>query len=256
MKKLSALLLVLAMLFAFAACSSKENTDPTEATGSYEITWQGLADNDIVGSWAPTVGAVSDEYVLFTPDCKIRVVFGTAVFEADIKYGADGAGNKSAYTEGEYLYGQWTYTVKDGVLTISYPKYAEGSDEPTFEEKVFSTVDYTPITLQADENFVKDDSIVGKWTNETYLDSYEFTEDGYLIYYQDYSDDVYSYETEIKYTYNFENGKLVVSYYGDNSGIVSTEPVEYSIEGTKLLFGDSDYYLNGEGDPAVTEGNE
>ncbi len=256
MKRLSAILLVLVMLFAFTACNSdKGTTAPTENTGSHEINWQGLADTDIVGAWQPADPA-TDEYVLFTPDCKLRVVKGAIVFESDINYGEDGAGIKSAYTDGTYLYGQWTYTVKDGVLTVTYPKYVEGSDVPEFEDKVFNTVDFTPVTLVVDEDFVGNESFVGKWTNSKYADSYEFTEDGYVIYSQDYEDGMYSYKTEIKMTYNFKDGNLVVKTYEDNSGNVSTQTVDYTLEGTKLLFGESDYYLNGEGDPGTTEATE
>lgn len=256
MKKLSALLLVFVMLFAFTACNSdKASTDATENTGSHEISWQGLADTDIVGAWQPA-DAASDEYVLFTPDCKLRVVKGTIVFESDINYGVDGAGIKSAYTDGSYLYGQWTYIITNGVLTVTYPKYVEGSDVPTFEDKVYNPVEYTPITLKADDDFVGNESLVGKWTNSKYSDAYEFTEDGYAIYTQDYDDGLYSYETEIKMTYNFKDGNLVVKTYEDNSGKVSTQTVDYTLEGTKILFGESDYYLNGEGDPGVTEATE
>ena len=254
MKKLSALLLILVMLFVFTACG-KGSTDATENTGSHEITWQGLADTDIVGAWQ-LADKSSDEYVLFTPDCKLRMVKGTIVFETDIKFGEDGTGIKSAYTEGNYLYGQWTYTVKDGVLTVSYPSYEEGSDTPVFVDLVFNSVDYTPITLQADEDFVADESIVGKWTNAKYADAYEFTSDGYVIYTQEYNDGARIYDIEIKMTYNFKDGNLIVNMHEDNSGNATTQTVEYTLEGTKLLFGESDYYLNGEGDPSATEATE
>ena len=212
MKKLSAILLILVMLFAFTACG-KGSTDATESTGTHEIDWKGLADDEIIGAWEP-VDTTSGEYILFTADCKLRVINGTVVYESGIQYGVDGTGVKSAYTESSYLYGQWTYTVADDVLTVTYPQYEDGSAEPTsFEDIVFNAVEYSPITLQADENFVGNDAIVGKWTNAEYADSYEFTEDGYVIYTQDLDDGVYKYTTEIKMTYNFADGNLVVKFF-------------------------------------------
>ena len=55
MKKISAILLILVMLFAFAACKSDDTaaTDPTEPTGSYEIDWNNLPDDELVGAWQP-----------------------------------------------------------------------------------------------------------------------------------------------------------------------------------------------------------
>ena len=251
MKKISVILLILVMLFAFAACKSDDTavTDPTENTGSYEIDWNNLPDDELVGAWQPA-DSESDEYVLFTPDSKLRLVKGTVVTDADVKYGLDGNGNKSVYTQHNYLYGQWTYNITDGVLKVNYPLYEDGSELPTsYEEQVFNSIDYTAITLEADEDFTADEALTGKWLNNTYSDSYQFTEDGYVIYSQKVDDGVYLYDAEIKMTYNIKDGKLVWNYYNDNSGNLSTETVEYSIDGTKLLIGDSDYYLNGEGEP-------
>lgn len=258
MKKLSAILLILVMLFAFAACKSGDET-PTAATGdtdSYVIDWSAIPDDEVVGAWK-AVDSDAGEYVLFTPDGKLRLVKGTVVTEAAIQYGEDGAGNKSAYTQHNYLYGQWTYTVSDDVMTVNYPKFEDGSETPTsYEEYVFNAFDYEPITLVADEDFTADKALIGKWTNTEYADAYEFTEDGYIIYTQKVDDGVYLYDAEIKMTYNIKDGKLVWSYHNDNSGNLSTETIEYTIEGTKLMIGESDFYLNGEGDPASTSAAE
>lgn len=251
MKKLLSVLFIITMLFTLAACNSDEGS--TTETGSYEIEWQMLPDDEVVGAWK-AVEPVADEYLLFTPESKLRIVEGTFITEADIKFGIDGSGNKSAYTQHNYLYGQWTYTVKDGVLTVTYPEYSEESDVPvSYDKKIFNAVDYSPITLEADEDFKADEKLVGKWTNATYSDAYEFTADGYVIYTQEVDDGVYLYDAEIKKTYTISNDKIVWTFYYDNSGEVTTEAIEYSIDGTKLVIDNNDYYLNGVGDPAFSD---
>ncbi len=254
MKKLFALVLACLLLLSLGACKKTEDnpTTPTDADNlSYEIQWQTLADDDVVGAWMPE-DPVEDEYVLFTPEGKLRVVYGTVVFESDIKFGEDVKGNKSAFTEGTYLYGQWTYKVEDDVLTVTYPKSTE-DDDSEFENKVFRKTDYTPITLIAKEDFKADDALVGTWTNGTYNDSYSFTEDGYAVFTQEYDDGINVYDTEVKYTYVVKDGKIDFSYFKSNDGKEFVESFDYTIEGSKLVIGQSDYYLNGEGDPALTE---
>lgn len=251
MKKLFALMLACFMVLSFAACKKSESSNNSTDNESYEIQWQTLADDDIVGAWEPEE-SVKGEYVLFTPESKLRLVYGTVVFDADIRYGEDVKGNKSAYTEGTYLYGQWTYTVEDDVLTVSYPKSGE-NDSTVFEEKIFKRVDYTPITLLAKDGFKTDKALVGTWTNAEYKDSYTFTEEGFAIFNQDYDDGLNSYKTEVKYSYTVEDGKINLSYYESNDSKEVTDTFDYTIDGSKLLIGESDYYLNGEGDPALTE---
>lgn len=242
MKRLFALILVCLMVLSLGACNP-DNTG-TSSTGepTYEINWTALPDYDIVGAWAPE-DSVNGEYVLFTDDGKLRIVYGTVVFDSVMTYGEDGYGNKSGFTEGNYLYGQWTYTVEGDKLTINY------SEEET---KVFNKIDYTPITLEAKADFVKKDELVGKWLNNLYHDSYEFTEDGYVIFRQTIDDGVYVYETEIKHTYTVEDDTVTMYFYEDNSGNETQESATFSIDGTKLLVGDNDYYLNGEGSPEET----
>ncbi len=254
MKKLFALLLACLMVSSFTACKkSGETPDNSSDTDniSYEIQWQTLADDDVVGAWEP-VDSVAGEYVLFTPESKLRVVYGTVVFESEIKYGADVKDNKSAYTDGSYLYGQWTYTVDGDVLTVSYPKTTE-NDETVFEEKVFNRIEYSPITLLTKEDFKAEDALVGTWTNAAYNDSYTFTEDGFAIFNQKLDDGINAYDTEIKHSYIVEDGKINLYYFKANDGEEVTDTFDYTIEGTKLMIGESDYYLNGEGDPATAE---
>ncbi len=253
MKKLFALLFACLLVFALGACKNSGDT-PKDSDGdnySYEVQWQDLADDDVVGAWEPEE-SVAGEYILFTPEGKLRLVYGTVVFDADIRYGEDVKGNKSAYTDGSYLYGQWTYTVKDDVLTVSYPKTGE-NDETVFENKIFRKIDYTPITLLTKEGFKADEALVGTWTNAEYNDSYTFTEDGFAIFSQKLDDGLNSYETQIKHSYLVEDGKIDLSYYKTNDGEEISDSLEYTIEGTKLMLGDNDYYLNGEGDPALAE---
>lgn len=257
MKRLIAILLAIFMVLSLVACNDDNpggnETEPTDSA-SYEIDWQTLPDNDIIGAWEPTEdSAVSNEVVLFTMEGIMRVVYGTIVFDADITYGEDGYGTKSAYTQSSYLYGQWSYTIENGVLTIQYPSYDSETGEATFTEKVFNSVSYTPITLIAKEDFAKEDSLVGTWTNSTYGDSYQFTEDGYAIFNLAVDDGVYLYDTEIKYCYTVEGNEITFYYYDTNGGEETSETFEYSIDGTKLFVGESDYYLNGEGEPEPTE---
>ena len=254
MKKLFAIVLVCLLVLSLGACKKAENNsaDPTQPSGtSLEIQWQTLADDDIVGAWEPEE-SVEGEYVLFTPEGKLRLVYGTVTFDADIRYGEDASRIKSAYTDGIYLYGQWTYKIEDDVLTVSYPETSE-EGEQIFEDKVFRKADYNPITLLAKEGFKADDSLVGTWTNAEYGDSYTFTEDGFAIFSQKLDDGLNSYETEIKHSYIVEDGKITLSYYKNNDGEEFTDSLEYTIEGTKLMLGENDYDLNGEGDPALAD---
>lgn len=258
MKRIFALLLVLCMIFAVAACgksdSSEEKTTTTadtNKTGDTTIDWEQLADEDLIGAWKPTDPEEGEFYILFTVEKTMRLVYGTITFDSDVFYGIDGQGTKSAFTDGMYLYGQWTYVVDDDTLTVQYPVYGEDNTITEIEEKVYKKANYTPITLQAEEGFVAEESLIGKWTNSTYNDYYSFTEDGYAVYSCDFDDGVNVYTTEVKYTYTVNDSEIILSYY-NLDGEKLSETFEYSIDGTKLLIGESDYYLNGEGEP-VTE---
>ncbi len=241
MKRLFALILVCVLVFSLGACKPDDTTvtEPATDAPTYEIDWSNLPDYEIVGAWEPE-DSVNGEYILFTDDGKLRVVYGTVVFDATIMYGKDGYGNKSAYTEGNYLYGQWTYTIEEDTLTITY---LEG------EVQKFNSIEYTPITLETKEDFVKNDALVGKWTNKMYADSYEFTEDGFAIFRQTLDDGVYVYETEVKHAYTVDNNEITLYYYKTNDNTEVTETLTYTIDGTKLVVGEADYYLNGEGSP-------
>lgn len=244
MKRLFALILVCMLVFALCACEPEDTTTTTQpsTTGTYEIAWTVIPDDAVVGAWEPE-DSVDGEYVLFTDDGKLRVVSGTIVFDASINYGVDGYGNKSAYTEGSYLYGQWTYTVDGDTLTINY---AEDDIQK------FKRIDYTPITLQAKEDFVKDDRLVGKWLNKQYQDSYEFTEDGFVIFRQKIEDGIYVYETEIKHAYTVSGDTVTLYFYQGNDNTETSQSADFTIEGTKIIIGEADYYLNGEGSPEAT----
>lgn len=241
MKRIISIILVCFLVLALTACSDSGNTDTTTATGSYEINWSYVPDNDLVGAWKP---AAEDgkEYVLFTDDGKLRAVYGTVVFDSTLNYGVDGYGNKSCYTEGSYLYGQWTYKVEGDTLKINYED----------KELVFNQIEYTPITIQAKDSFVKNDKLVGKWLNKMYNDSYEFTTDGYAIYSQKYDDGINVYETEVKHAYTVEDNKITLYFYNSNDKNEVTQTLDYSIDGTKIIIGEADYYLNGEGSPEAT----
>ncbi|MBQ8000547.1 MAG: hypothetical protein IJ298_04940 [Ruminococcus sp.] len=242
MKRLFAVILVCVLVFALGACKPDDTTSTNPSGGSYEINWTVIPDSDVVGAWEPEE-SVDGEYVLFTDDGKLRVVSGTIVFDAAINYGVDGYGNKSAYTEGNYLYGQWVYTVDGDTLTINYAE----DDVQTFKR-----INYTPITLQAKEDFVKDDRLVGKWLNYQYGDSYEFTEDGFVIFRQTIEDGIYVYDTEIKHSYTVSGDQVTLYFYQKNDNNEVAQTANFTIEGTKLVIGEADYYLNGEGSPEAT----
>lgn len=245
MKKVLALVLIAVMLLALGACKPGGDDTPTTPTGdgTTNINWSYVPDNDITGAWTPKE-PIKDEYVLFTPDGKLRIVYGTIVYESDIMFGVDGQGNKSSYTECNYLYGQWVYNRDGDTLTVKYP---DG------KEVLFELASYTPITLQAKEQFVKKDELVGKWSNKLYGDSYEFTDDGYVIFTQSFDDGVYVYDVEVKYTYTVEGELINMYYFAANDNNEMTNTFTYTLEGTKLMLGDNDYYLNGEGSPEATE---
>lgn len=242
MKRLFAIILAFVMVFSLAACNGSGDTDTTTASQSYEIKWSYVPDNDLVGAWVPADNS-TNECVLFTDDAKLRVAFGTVVFDSTLNYGVDGYGNKSCYTEGSYLYGQWTYKIDGDTLTINY---SDG-------DKVFKRTEYTPITIEAKKEFVKNDKLVGKWLNKMYMDSYEFTEDGYAIYRQEYDDGINVYETEVKHAYTVDGNKINLYFYKTNDKTEVVETKEFTIDGTRILIGEADYYLNGEGSPEATQ---
>lgn len=238
MKKIIALFALIAVIFTLSACASNSGavgntTTPAATEDPNLINWKDIPDGDIVGAWKDT-SVDSDELILFTPECDIRLVMGSATISADIKFGVDGNGVKSAYTESSVLYGQWTYTVSDGILTVTYPD----------EERVFTfkAADYTPVTLVADENFTPSEELVGKWENKEYSDSYTFTDDGYITYEQHYDDDVNVYDSEVLYTYTVDGGSITMTYIADNTEHKEIKnTVEYSIDGDKLIIGGFDY---------------
>ena len=242
MKRLFAIILACVMVLSLGACGGSGDTDTTTASGSYEINWSYVPDNDLVGAWVPAEDSTK-ERVLFTDDGKLRVVYGTVVFDSSLNYGVDGYGNKSCYTEGTYLYGQWSYKIDGDTLTV---KYSDG-------DKVFKRIEYTPITIEAKADFVKNDKVVGKWINKMFNDSYEFTADGYAIYRQKYDDGLNVYETEVKHAYTVDGNKINLYFYKTNDKTEVLETKEFSIDGTCILIGGADYYLNGEGSPEATQ---
>ncbi len=237
MKNIIAGLILVLVIFSLCACSNTEKnsteTVPAETQDPNLITWKDIPDGDIIGAWKNTEDE-NGELILFTPECDIRVVMGSATISSDIKFGVDGKGVKSAFTESSALYGQWTYTVKDHILTVTYP------DKETVY--TFESVKYTPLTLVADENFTPDDELVGTWENGEYFDSYTFTADGYAVYEQEYDDGMYIYDSEVLYTYTVSNGEITMTYVADNTNKAKKDiTVIYSIDGDKLLIDEFDY---------------
>lgn len=240
MKKLFALILAFVMIFAFCGCNGSNNIGSTDNSGSSEIQWGTLADDDILGAWKLSDGDHS-EYYIFTRECKVRVSSGSMYIESDIQYGKDSNGIRSAYSQGQSLYGQWTYVIDDGKLTITYP--ADDNGEVTVYELV--RADYTPVTLVADEKPNIADELVGFWYNEEYGDSYEFTSDGYAKYILDdkYDDnsDVFIYQAVVDYTYSADSETVHLTYVLPDS---TTETLDssYTIDGDTLTIDGLEYY--------------
>ncbi len=249
MKRLIAILLAVFMIFTICACKPNGGTqgDNKPTKNPTEISWSVIPDESILGAWTPDE-PISNEYIIFTQDGKLRVANGTVVIDADIQYGVDGLGNHSAYTEGKYLYGQWTYTIENGVLTITYP-------DESVETFKYAT-DYKPITLVAKEDFVSDETLLGEWSNDLYDDEYVFTEDGYAVFSQEYDDGVNVFDTEIKYTYTVSDGTLTLYYFDNYENEEKVDTMEYSIDGDKLLIDGNDYYRDGSDAIAASENAE
>ncbi|MBR3971361.1 MAG: hypothetical protein IKJ83_00520, partial [Ruminococcus sp.] len=186
MKKIFALILVLLMVFSLCACNSKKDnnktTDTNEpSTGTSEIEVLQLPDPDIVRAWKIADGTEEDPVILFTTESTVRIVRGTATLESDVTYGKDGLGNKSIATACSEFRGQSVYKIDGDVLTITTPVYDDNGEVQSFNDLVYNAVDYTPITLEAKEEFVANEELVGVWTYGDTGETYEFTEDGYVV---------------------------------------------------------------------------
>lgn len=252
MKKIIAVMLLVLMLFALGACGKgSDNTEETtktpeptsnktDATGDTTIDWKDIPDDEILGAWKYT--SMDDPgVVLFTTESTLRVVYGSTYLEADIKYGVDGDGNKSAYTDGNVLYGQWTYVIEEDTLTIMRPV------DDMFEEYTLERVDYTPLTIEAKSGFEADADLVGKWIS-LMDEEYEFRADGIAVYTREIDDGVNAYTQRCDYSY-FISDNSITLFSVDVFGEEQTETYEYSIDGTVLDFGGIDFYLNGEDMP-------
>lgn len=245
MKKLVSLILLAGMVLSFAACGNKidknedktpttqvETTAPTEPDPDrYKIEWQQLPDMDLVGTYKRADNDEDTGYYIFTAEKTLRYSFGTSYFEAEISYGVDKAGNKSAYTEGSLLYGQWTYKFNDGYLVVTYP---EG------QQYLYKPVTFNSINLVADEKFEKDDDLVGVWKSTDTEETYEFTADGYAVYTGAYEDDIYKYTAKSDCIYTTDMSEITITYYINDTEKTS-ESFEYFAEGDTLRLGDYEY---------------
>ena len=256
MKRLFAILLVLMLVFSLCACKKDEETsgedknDPAK-NGSTAIEKLGIPDPDVLSTaWRIADAKEDSPYIIFTTESTVRIVKGSTYLESEISYGIDGRGNKSMATDCSEFKGQSVYTVKDDVLEIKNPVIDEEGNVKEFKTLTYKASDeYSPLDINAKENFKADDSLVGVWTYADTRERYEFTDDGYVICMTEFFNGNYE-NYVVEGTYTAENGTLTiytVSY--DKSEIV--KEFDYSVDGTKLLIGDADYYLNGEGDPSA-----
>lgn len=241
MKRLFALIIVALLVFSFCGCNNSEKTGTTDSSASSEIKWGTLADNDIVGAWKLSDGDHS-EYYIFTQDGKVRVASGSTYIESDIRYGKDLNGIRSAYSQGQSLYGQWTYVIDDsGKLTITYP----ADDNGDISKYELVRADYTPVKLIADEELKIVDELVGFWYNEEYCDSYEFSKDGYVKYILDdkYDDnfDVFIYKAVVDYTYSADSDTVHLTFIKPD---LSTDTIDmsYTIDGDTLTIDGNEYF--------------
>lgn len=261
MKKIFALLITVFIVFSLCACGSKDTDNKTTsvsatepATGTSEIEILGIPDPDMLRPWKIAGGTDEDPVIVFTAESTVRIIKGTMYLESYVTYGKDGLGNKSIATSCSEFRGQSVYKIDGDVLTITLPVEDENGEITSFNEIVYNAVEYTPVTLEAKEGFTADESLVGVWTYGATGESYQFTEDGYAIL----SVENFNGNDEnniTKGTYIVKDGELTVYIFEDDKNELSVT-YDYSIDGTKLLLDDADYYLNGEGDPSVESAAE
>lgn len=258
MKRLLAILFAALMVFSLCACSKNEdNSDTTETVttvpsvtkgdGTTVIVKKDIPDPDMLGAWK--ADSEDAPYIIFTDTSKVRIVRGAQFLESEVAYGEDGLGNKSIATDCSEFKGQSVYTIKDGVLTIVHPVLDDNGEVKDYENLTFkAAVDYKPLLIEPKEGFKADDALVGLWTNELTGEAYEFTNDGILIMtVENFNGNVETFVAQA--TYTVENGNVTVYSIVDGDYNEISQSGEYYIEGTKLMFMNSDYYLNGEGDP-------
>lgn len=244
MKKIISLLLALMLVLSFAACSkktenkeeTKENTTnvttaPTEVDPEqHVIEWKTIPDMDIVGTYKLADGD-DDGYYIFTAEKTLRYSIGTTYFEAEISYGVDKAGIKSAYTEGKVLYGQWTYAFEDNYLVITYP---------TGEQFKYEPVLFEPINVTAEEHFLQDSDLVGVWKSTDTEETYEFTKDGYFTYTCDYEDELYKFTIVSEGRYKTDFTDVTITTY-TNATETNSQSFDYLATGDTLTMDDYTY---------------
>ena len=243
------------MVLSLCACAKDKNdtsetTDTTsvQSSGTSDIHVLQIPDPEMLGAWKAADGTEDDPVIIFTTESTVRIVKGTMTLESDVTYGEDSLGNKSIATSCSAFYGQSVYKIDGDVLTISTPVTDDDGKVESFNDVVYNAVHYTPITLEAKSDFTPDKDLVGVWSYAATREVYEFTEDGYVIITVDAFNGNDEDNTTLG-TYTVNDGELTVYIYANSTDEIS-ETQSYSIDGTKLLIGESDYYLNGEGDPS------
>ncbi len=258
MKRLLAVLFAALMVFSLCACSKNEddvntttqavNSPSDTSNGTSVIVKKDIPDPQMLGAWK--ADSEDAPYIIFTDTSKVRIVRGAHTLESEIAYGEDGLGNKSIATDCSEFKGQSVYTIKDGVLTIIHPVLDDNGEVKEYENLIFkAAADYSPLDIRAKEDFVADEALVGIWTNELTGEEFEFTNDGFLIMKaQNFNGNVETYIIESTYTVS-ENDTVTIYSISDSNNNETKNELDYYIEGTKLMLGGADYYLNGEGDP-------
>ena len=217
MKKISlALLFVLVSVMLFGC--GKEVVTPDVNGGT---AWSNTSvDKDLVGAWQ-IEGGDSDVYYIFTENCKIQMVRGTATLEGNVLYGIDANGNHKYKSDCYFRAGELDYVVAGDVVTFTDAKGVQ---------EVLKKVEYTAPVVDGYENFKADNPLVGTWYNEEYKDTFVFAADGTAV--QETVDTEQACVARSVYKYTEADGKLI--YCGSDGEGVSEYISDYTIKDNVL----------------------
>lgn len=217
MKKISFGLLLIIVAVMLFGCG-KETTTPDVKGG---IAWSNTsADKDLVGAWQ-IEGEDQNVYYIFTENCKIQLVRGTAALEGNVAYGVDANGIHKYKSDCYFRAGELDYIVAGDVVTFTDAKGVQ---------EVLKKVEYTAPVLEGYENFKADNPLVGTWYNEEYKDTFVFTDDGNAV--QETIDTENACVARSTYKYMESEGKLI--YVGSDGDGVTEYISDYSIKGDVL----------------------
>ncbi|MBQ4105057.1 MAG: hypothetical protein IJC86_01565 [Clostridia bacterium] len=220
MKKIFSLLLALLVFMSFSACKDDSSDAPS---------------SDIEGYWK-LVDDTYGEYYHFADDGVVQVIRGSVTFEGEAEIAPYEDGGYVYSSEFQYLYGTLIFTLSEDKNTLSILPTDSDSES---NGQAMTRAEFTAPELTPDKNAEIDKDLVGYWYNDTYMDSYEFTKDGYATYILDQTE-VYGFISKVEYVYSADGKKAELTYHTGDSYEVYPGG-EYTLNGDTLIIDGNEY---------------